>query len=74
MTVKLSVSLSDEAVQILDRYISERSIPSRSAGIQTAIMQLGVPDLAEAYLMAAKEWEDSADSEAWEDTVGDALL
>lgn len=74
MTVKLSVSLSDEAVQILDRFIDARSIPSRSAAIQTAIMQLEMPDLAQAYMTAADEWENGEDSSIWEEAVGDGLL
>ncbi|WP_371163685.1 ribbon-helix-helix domain-containing protein [Buchananella felis] len=73
MTVKISISLADESLAALDKYIREKKIPSRSAAIQLSIQQLTAPDLRAAYAAAAQEWEDSADAALWEATSGEGL-
>ncbi|MDO4791068.1 MAG: ribbon-helix-helix domain-containing protein [Buchananella hordeovulneris] len=73
MTVKISISLADESLAALDKYIQEKRIPSRSAAIQLSIQQLTAPDLRTAYFAAAEEWENSADAGLWETVSGEGL-
>jgi metal-responsive CopG/Arc/MetJ family transcriptional regulator len=61
--VKLSVSLSDEDVAVLDTYVEQAGLPSRSAGLQRAIRMLRYPTLEDDY----------GEAEAWEKSVGDGL-
>lgn len=71
--MKLSVSLSDEELAILDRYVSERDMPSRSAAIQLAIRRLDLAWLAAEYEAAHDEWDGSEDATLWDSTSGDGL-
>lgn len=71
--MKLSVSLSAEDVESLDRYARAAGLKSRSAAVQHAIRLLGDPDLERDYAIAWEEWEASGDAEAWETTAGDGL-
>lgn len=71
--MKLSISLPDEDVAVLDRYARAAGIRSRSAAIQRAIRLLGQPDLDDAYAAAWDEWEASGDATAWEETTADGL-
>ncbi|MFZ1287647.1 MAG: ribbon-helix-helix domain-containing protein, partial [Candidatus Phosphoribacter sp.] len=66
---ELSISLPDEDVAILERYIRAAGIGSRSAAIQRAIRRLGQPELDDAYAAAWAEWEASGDAAAWEQTT-----
>ncbi|AFV91063.1 MAG: ribbon-helix-helix domain-containing protein [Acidipropionibacterium acidipropionici] len=70
--MKLSVSLSKEQVETIDRYIRATGMRSRSAVIQKAIGMLGAPELEGDYAAAWDEWE-SGDAEAWESTAADGL-
>ena len=47
--VKLSVSLSDDDVAVLDAYVEKAGLPSRSAGLQRAIRMLRYPTLEDDY-------------------------
>jgi antitoxin MazE9 len=71
--VKLSVSLSDEDVAVLDAYVEKAGLPSRSAGLQRAIRMLRYPTLEDDYENAWSEWATAGEAEAWEETVGDGL-
>jgi Arc/MetJ-type ribon-helix-helix transcriptional regulator len=68
----LSVSLSDEDVAVLDAYVEQAGLPSRSAGLQRAVRMLRHPTLEEDYDRA---WSDSAteDQDEWENAVDDGL-
>ena len=55
MTRKISISISEEAVESLDRFIAEHKIPSRSVAIQEAIKQMTASDLSAAYTRAFTE-------------------
>jgi predicted transcriptional regulator len=72
--MKLSISLSDEEVEALDKYARAAGLPSRSAAIQQAIRLLGDPELEDAYAEAWGEWQSSGDAEAWESTAADGLV
>lgn len=71
--MKLSVSLPDEDVALLDRYVKESALKSRSAGIRRAIRMLGNPELQDAYAEAFGDWEQSEDAAAWEAVDTDGL-
>lgn len=70
--MKLSVSLSDEDVAVLDAYIERSGLPSRSAGLQRAVQMLRFPTLEEDYARAWEQWADD-ESSAWETTTGDGV-
>jgi Arc/MetJ-type ribon-helix-helix transcriptional regulator len=71
--MKLSVSMSEQDVALLDEYARASGLPSRSAVIQRAVRLLRNADLEQDYAAAWEEWESSADRAAWEDTVADGL-
>ncbi|WP_067663814.1 ribbon-helix-helix domain-containing protein [Nocardia miyunensis] len=71
--MKLSVSLSEQDVALLDEIVRERGLPSRSAAVQEALQLLRQAGLADAYADAWSEWESSGDAELWGDTSGDGL-
>lgn len=74
MSVKLSVSLADSDVAILDRYMKNTGIASRSAVIQRAIRLLGEPGLGDDYVAAWDEWQRSDDAALWEAASGDGVV
>lgn len=71
--MKLSVSVSEEDVALLDEYARSSGLRSRSAALQHAIRLLRHVDLEEDYAAAWDEWESSGQRAAWEGTVGDGL-
>lgn len=71
--MKLSVSLSVRDLQVLDTYVREAGLGSRSAGVQHALRLLERDGLEQDYAAAWQEWEASGDAAAWEATVGDGL-
>lgn len=68
--VKLSVSLTEGDVALLDRYANSAGLGSRSAAVQAAIRLLGDPDLQREYETA---WEESEDATLWDTTASDGL-
>jgi Arc/MetJ-type ribon-helix-helix transcriptional regulator len=72
--MKLSVSLPDEDVVLLDEYARTSGLRSRSAALQRAVRLLRVADLEEDYAAAWDEWEASGEQAAWEGTVADGLI
>ena len=71
--MKLSVSLSQDDVAVLDEYARTAGLPSRSAALQHAVRLLRHADLEDEYAAAWDEWESSGAREAWEDTTGDGV-
>jgi Arc/MetJ-type ribon-helix-helix transcriptional regulator len=71
--MKLSVSLPDEDVAILDEYVRTAGLPSRSAALHHAVRMLRLPDLEQDYEAAWQEWEASGDEEAWSAAVSDGV-
>ncbi|QHO91131.1 antitoxin [Actinomyces sp. 432] len=69
--MKVSVSLSEADLALLDEYVSQEGLPSRSAGVQTAIRRLHRENLRDAYMEAWRDWADSPDSSEWDMTVAD---
>lgn len=71
--MKLSVSLSDEDVEVLDNYVERAGLPSRSAGVQRAIRMLGYPALEDDYGQAWAEWSAAGEQDVWDNVTGDGL-
>jgi hypothetical protein len=71
--MKLSISLSDEDVAILDAYVEKAQLPSRSAGLQRAVQMLRYPDLESDYAHAWSEWTADQDALGWESAAGDGV-
>ena len=71
--MKLSVSLRDEDLAVLDEYVKTSGVRSRSAALQHAIRLLRHPDLEQDYTAAWQEWEASGEQSAWEGTAADGL-
>src|SRR5450759_4149967 len=71
--MKLSVSLRDEDVAVLDEYARMSGLPSRSAVVQHAIRLLRLPELEQDYAAAWDEWESSGEQAAWDGTAADGL-
>lgn len=70
--MKLSVSLSDEDVAVLDAYVEQAGLPSRSAGLQRAVRMLRYPTLEDDYASAWSDWA-AGEQEVWEPAVADGL-
>ncbi len=71
--MKLSVSLPDEDVAVLDEFARVAGLPSRSAALQHAVRLLRLPDLEQDYEAAWREWEASGDEVAWSATTADGV-
>ena len=71
--MKLSVSLPNEDVALLDEYARRAGLSSRSAAVHHAVGLLRQFDLEVDYEQAWQEWDDSGERTAWDGTVGDGL-
>lgn len=72
--MKLSVSLPEEDVALLDSYAHSAGLASRSAAIHHAILLLRDVDLEGDYEAAWDEWESSGEQSAWAGTTADGLV
>ena len=70
--MKLSISLPDEDVAVLDEYARTSGL-NRSAVIRRALRLLRHPQLEQDYAAAWDEWEASGEQAAWEGTAADGL-
>lgn len=71
--MKLSISLSEDDVAALDRYVRATGVSSRSAAVQRAIRMLSDPELEHAYAAAWDGWETTGEATAWESTSADGV-
>ncbi len=71
--MKLSVSLSDEDVAVLDEFARTTGLPSRSAALHHAVRMLRLPELEQDYEAAWNEWEASGDHATWSVTAADGI-
>lgn len=69
--MKLSVSLSEADVAVLDEFARSAGLSSRSAAVQHAIQLLRHPHLEDDYAGAFTAWDASNDRELWDATTGD---
>lgn len=71
--MKLSVSLPEEDVAVLDHYARHAGLRSRSAALHHAIRLLRYPDLEDQYAAAWEDWRASGQESDWEAAAGDGL-
>lgn len=71
--MKLSVSLPEDDVAILDRFARATGLPSRSAAVHHAVRMLRLPELEQDYEAAWTEWQESGDHAAWDVTAADGI-
>lgn len=72
-TVKLSVSLTEEDVALMDRLAAEGGFTSRSAVVQYALGRLRAADLQADYAAAWDEWSAAGDDEPWDAAAPDGM-
>jgi Arc/MetJ-type ribon-helix-helix transcriptional regulator len=71
--MKISVSLSEDDVKFLDRYVGQGRTPSRSSAIHQAIGLLRDASLEDSYLAAWQEWESGDDAALWDTAAADGI-
>ncbi|MEI2714027.1 MAG: ribbon-helix-helix domain-containing protein [Nocardioides sp.] len=71
--MKLSVSLSEDDLAALDRYVEVAGLESRSAAVQQAIRRLRDPELEADYASAWEEWVSAGDESDWVTTSSDGI-
>ena len=71
--MKISVSLPDEDLAVLDEYARAAGLSSRSAAVHHAVRMLRLPDLEQNYEAAWSEWEASGDLAVWSVTAADGI-
>jgi Arc/MetJ-type ribon-helix-helix transcriptional regulator len=71
--MKLSVSLPDDDIVVLDEHARRAGLRSRSAAIHQAVRLLRRSGLEEDYAAAWQEWDRSGEREVWEKASGDGL-
>ena len=71
--MKLSVSLPDEDVAVLDEFARAAGLSSRSAAVHHAVRMLRLPELEQDYEAAWDEWEASGDQATWSVTSTDGI-
>ena len=71
--MKLSVSLPDEDVAVLDEFARAAGLPSRSAAVHHAVRMLRLRELEQDYEAAWNEWEASGDHAAWSVTLTEGI-
>ena len=71
--MKLSVSLPEDDLAILDEFVRTAGLPSRSAALQHAVRLLRLPGLEQDYEAAWDEWATSGDEAAWDTTTADGI-
>ena len=67
------MSLPEKDVAFIDRQVADHGDASRSAVIRKAINRLRTAQLADDYIAAFKEWEESGEEEIWDRAAGDGL-
>lgn len=72
--MKISVSLPDADVAVLDEFARTAGLPSRSAAVHHAVRMLRLPKLEQDYEAAWNEWEASGDHAAWSVTADDGIV
>ncbi|MFD4433935.1 ribbon-helix-helix protein, CopG family [Nocardia sp. NPDC058497] len=71
--MKLSVSLSEDDLAVLDQEVCRAGLPGRSAAIHRAIALLRARALEDAYEAAWDEWESADDDAVWSETLADGI-
>jgi len=72
--MKLSISLTDADVALIDHFAGEGGFASRSAVVQHALSRLRAQELQGSYAAAWNEWADEGDADAWDSTAADGIM
>lgn len=72
--MKLSISLTDEDLALVDAYAAKTGLASRSAAVQHAIRLLRHATLDSDYASAWNEYDSAHEHQAWEAVNSDGLL
>lgn len=72
--MKLSVSLTDQDVALLDEYVRTSGLASRSAAVQHAVRLLRHPELEQGYEAAWGDWDGAGEQAVWDGTAADGLV
>lgn len=72
--MKLSVSLPDDDVALLDEYARSAGLRGRSAVIQHALRLLRQSELEQDYAAAWEEWGSTGEQSVWDAATGDGLV
>jgi Arc/MetJ-type ribon-helix-helix transcriptional regulator len=72
--MKISVSLSEADVRVLDEYAAAEGLPSRSAAVHRAVELLRSAELEDDYAAAFAEWNASGEEAAWEVAAADGVV
>ncbi|WP_062518827.1 ribbon-helix-helix domain-containing protein [Demequina silvatica] len=77
MAVKLSISLPEDDIKVLDALVAAGAASNRSAAVHSAIERLVEAERErelEAQLIdAMREWKDSGEHAAWDGVAGDGV-
>jgi Arc/MetJ-type ribon-helix-helix transcriptional regulator len=71
--MRLSVSLPDDDVALLDEYVRTGGLKGRSAVIRHALQLLRQTELEQDYAAAWDDWETSGEQSSWEPVAGDGM-
>ncbi len=71
--MKVSVSLPDDDVDYLDRYVRKLGLGSRSAAVHKAVRLLRASELGAAYEDAWTDWDTSEDGDLWDAATADGI-
>lgn len=71
--MKLSVSLTEEDVALLDEYARTSGLTTRSAVVRRALQLLRQPGLEQDYAAAWEEWAATGEQAAWDSATADGL-
>ena len=71
--MKISVSLTEEDIAVLDEYARTSGLSNRSAVIRRALRLLRQGGLGDDYAAAWDEWEATGEQAAWERAAADGL-
>ncbi|WP_315093154.1 ribbon-helix-helix domain-containing protein [uncultured Cellulomonas sp.] len=71
--MKLSVSLSEGDVDLLDDYVRSHAGATRSSALRDALQLLRERALSDHYALAFAEWEESGEADVWDVATGDGL-
>jgi Arc/MetJ-type ribon-helix-helix transcriptional regulator len=71
--MKISVSLPHEDLELLDAFVRDHGLTSRSAALHAAVQALRLRELGDAYGPAWDEWSSTGEADVWESALGDGL-
>ncbi len=71
--MKVSISLSDEDIDFVDKQTQAGTFKSRSAAVQAAIRLLRDRQYVDSYAAAWDEWDASREAVVWDAAAADGI-